>query len=138
MCKVLKNQHTKQDAKNIKVVIKLQSIVAIIAILIIMLNAPFAIKSTLYGSLVAIINTVFLYWRMQKAQTRTNETADASLKAVYRSAIERFILIGCLLAIGMVGVLKLSPVIVLISFIIGQLVFLLGVIIVRLDKNQIN
>lgn len=138
MCNVLKNQHTKQDAKIIKVVIKLQLIVAIIAILTITLSAPFAIKSTLYGSLVAIINTGFLYWRMQKAHTRTNVTAAASLKAVYRSAIERFILIGCLLAIGMVGVLKLSPLIVLISFIIGQLVFLLGVIFVRMDKNQIK
>ena len=101
----LKNQHIKQDAEIIKVVIKLQLIVAIIAILSIMLSAPFAVKSTLYGSLVAIINTGFLYWRIQKAHTDTNVTAGTSVKAVYRSAIERFILIGCLLAIGMVGVL---------------------------------
>lgn len=135
---MLNIQHAKQDAKIIKVVIKLQLIVAIIAIFMVMLNAPFAIKSAIYGSLVAIINTSFLYWRIQKARSLTNETAAASLKAVYRSAIERFILIGCLLAIGMVGALKLSPLIVLISFIIGQLVFLLGVIIARLDKSQIN
>ena len=128
----------KQDAEIIKVVIKLQLIVAIIAILAIMLSAPFAIKSTLYGSLVAIINTGFLYWRMQKAHIGTNVNAGASLKAVYRSAIERFILIGCLLAIGMVSGLKLSPLIVLMSFIIGQLVFLLGVIFVRMDKNKIK
>lgn len=131
-------QHKKQDAEKIKAVIKLQLIVVIIAILAIKLNLPHALKSTLYGSLVAISNSGFLYWRMRKASLKTNESAHESLKAVYRSGIERFVLTGCLLAIGMMGALKLSPIIVLMSFIIGQLVFLLGVIFIRTDKNKIK
>ncbi|ARU32758.1 hypothetical protein CAP31_14445 [Sulfuriferula sp. AH1] len=131
-------QHKKQDAEKIKAVIKLQLIVAIIAILAIKLNIPHAVKSTLYGSLVAISNSGFLYWRMRKASRKTNGSAQESLKAVYRSGIERFVLTACLLAIGMMGALKLSPIIVLMSFIIGQLMFLLGVIFIRTGKNKIK
>jgi len=135
---VITMQHKKQGAEVIRAVIRLQLIVAIISIIAIKLNIPVAFKSALYGSLVALLNSGFLYWRMQKASQITNQTAEASLKILYRSGIERFVLTGCLLAIGMIGALNLSPVIVLISFIIGQLVFLLGVIFIRTGKNNIK
>ncbi|MDR3391451.1 MAG: ATP synthase subunit I [Sulfuriferula sp.] len=131
-------QHKKQDTEIIKAVIKLQLIVAIIAMLAIEFNIPLAIKSALYGSMVAVINSSFLYWRMLKVNRSTDAPAEESLKALYWSAIERFILIGGLLAVGMLGVLKLSPLIVLVSFIIGQLVFLLGVIFIRTGRNKIK
>ena len=131
-------QHKKQDVEKIKAVIKLQLILVIIAILAIKLNIPHALKSTLYGSLIAVLNSGFLYWRMRKASRKINESAHESLRTLYRSGIDRFVLTGCLLAIGMMGVLKLSPVIVLMSFIIGQLVFLLGVIFLRTGKDKIK
>ncbi|MHB1676334.1 MAG: hypothetical protein ACYCSS_02185 [Sulfuriferula sp.] len=77
--------------------------------------------------MVALLNTVFLYWRMRKAASSQLKTADDSLRQVQRAGLERFMLIAAMLAIGMSGKLRLMPVTVLISFIIGQLVFLLGV-----------
>ncbi len=131
-------KHKKEDAKIIKAVIKLQLIVAIIALVIVSVIYASAIKSVLFGSLVAVLNSGFLYWRMRKAESGTIKTAEASLKLLYRSGIERFVLTACLLAIGMMAALKLSPLIMLISFIIGQLVFLLGVVVTRTSENNIK
>ena len=131
-------QHKDQAAQEIKVVIKLQLIVVSIAMITIALSYPHVVKSALYGSLVALLNAAFLYWRIKKANQKLVDTPEASLKLVYRSGIERFVLIGCLLAIGMDSELKLSPLVVLISFIIGQLVFLLGVVSMRSSKNNIK
>ena len=131
-------QHNEQDTQIVKAVIKLQLIAIIIALMAIKLAYPDAVKSVLYGGLVALFNTGFLYWRMRKANLNTVDTPEHSLKLVYRSGIERFVLTGCLLAIGMTSVLKLLPLVMLISFIIGQLVFLLGAVILPSGKNNIK
>lgn len=131
-------EHKEQAGQVIKTVIKLQLIVVSIATMIIAVNYPYMVKSTIYGGMIAILNTGFLYWRMQKSNRQIVTTPEENLKVVYRSGIERFVLTGCLLAIGMSSALKLSPLVMLISFIIGQLVFLLGAVAVRTGKNNIK
>ena len=116
-----------QDTGTIKAVIKLQFAVIIIAMIAIKVLAPATFKSALYGSMVAWLNTGFLYWRMRRAYRNSNDNAKISLKLVQRSGLERFLLVGLLLAIGMTDALKLMPQVVLISFIGGQIMFLLGV-----------
>lgn len=120
-------QSPEQDTAIIKTVIKWQLVVFVGAIITIKWAAPTAFKSVTYGSMVALLNSGFLYWRMRRAALSLVITAENSLKQVQRAGVERFLLVGGMLAIGMAGRLKLSPITVLISFIMGQLVFLLGV-----------
>ena len=120
-------QSHEPDTAIIKHVIKLQILVVVILMITIKWVFPAALKSVLYGGSVAVLNSGFLYWRMRQACLTPVTTAQKSLKQVQQSALERFLLIGIMLAVGMVGKLKLLPITVLISFIIGQLVFLLVV-----------
>ena len=115
------------DTEIIKHVIKLQILLVVISIITIKWVLPAAMKSVLYGGCVAILNSGFLYWRMRQACLTQATTAAQSLKQVQRAGLERFLLVGVMLAAGMLGKLKLLPVTVLLSFIIGQLVFLLVV-----------
>lgn len=130
--------HHKMEANVICSVIKLQLILVTVAMVAIELIFPFAIKSVLFGSLIALLNSGFLYWRMQKANYSSDITAQRSLHMAYRSAIERFVLTAGLLAVGMVGVLTLMPIVVLISFTVGQMVFLLGVVMLRTPEIKIK
>ncbi len=119
-------QLPKQDTTIIKNVIKWQLILLLGAIAVIKFMAPGILKSVLYGSMIAVWNTGFLYWRMRKAESHPADTAKSSLKQMRRAALERFLLIAVLLAIGMSGKLRLMPSMVLASFMTGQLIFLLG------------
>lgn len=119
-------QDSKRDAKIIKNVIKLQIILFIAGIAAIKFVVPGILKSALYGSMIALLNTGFLYWRMRKAESNPSSTANDSLKQVQRTALERFLLIAVMLALGMTGTLRLMPAVVLTSFVTGQLIFLLG------------
>lgn len=120
-------QNPEQDTEIIKTVIKWQLIVFIIIAMAIKLVVPTAFKSAMYGSLVALLNSSFLYWRMRQAHRATGDSAAACLRRVQRAAMERFVLIAFLLAVGMSTALRLLPLAVLASFLIGQLAFLLGV-----------
>ncbi len=121
-------QDPKHDARIINYIIKLQLILFIAGVAVIKFVVPGILKSVLYGSLIALTNTGFLYWRMRKAASNPTITAHGSLKQVQRAALERFLLIAVLLAVGMSGKLRLMPVMVLTSFITGQLIFLLGAV----------
>lgn len=132
------NRDPKTEVDIIGSVIKLQLMLVMIAMVAIELISPIAIKSVLFGSLVALSNSGFLYWRMRKANYSSDLTAEQSLHMAYRSGIERFVLISVLLAVGMVAGLNLIPIVVLISFVIGQIVFLLGVVIVRTTEIKIK
>ncbi len=119
-------QDPTQDAKIIKNIIKLQLILFIAGIAAIKFVEPGILKSVLYGSMVALLNTGFLYWRMRKAESNPCNTANGSLKQVQRAALERFVLIAIMLAVGMSARLGLMPLMLLTGFATGQLIFLLG------------
>lgn len=85
--------------------------------------APIGIWSVAYGGGVAIFATLFLLWRHASGARTAEFGAGHVLQQAYRTAFERFVLVACLLAIGM-GILKLAPLWVLAGFVSGQAAWL--------------
>jgi ATP synthase protein I len=84
----------------------------------------FAALSAGYGWLVAMLNVLVLLWRRHRADTGRALSAGQSLWVLYRTALERFVLVGLLFAMGMGG-LKLAPLPLLTGFLVGQLALVL-------------
>jgi ATP synthase protein I len=73
-----------------------------------------------FGGLMAATNAGLLYWRRWRADTGRALSAAESLRVLYRSALERFVVIALLFALGL-GVWRLAPLAVLAGFMAGQL-----------------
>jgi hypothetical protein len=85
---------------------------------------PVAVKGVLYGGLVAIANSLLLYWRMRSAIRKFELNAERILRSGFRSSLERFLLAGVLLWIGM-GPMNIAPLPVIAGFIAGQLTYII-------------
>ena len=85
---------------------------------------PPAAKSLVYGSCVALMSTLFLAWRLKRGERQENLGAEWALRQAYRTAIERFVWVAVMLAVGF-GLLKLAPLWVLAGFVVGQAAWLL-------------
>lgn len=100
--------------------VSLQAAVAILsAVLVFFLMGPLAAKAAFYGAMAALANTVFLLWRMRQGGQTPHLDAHRHLRMFYRSSLERFFVVGLLLAAGM-GPLELLPLAVLGGFVLGQ------------------
>lgn len=95
-------------------------------------NLP-AVKSFVYGSIVAIIGALFLAWRYR--QGLEHSEAEWVLRHAYKTAIERFIWTIFLLALGF-KLLGLTPVWLLAGFVVGQAAWLLAPIWMRLRTQN--
>lgn len=82
--------------------------------------------AVIFGGLVALANSVLLAWRMRAAKRRVNTVVQQDLRMLYRTGMERFVLVVALLALGM-GVLKLGSPALIAGFVLGQLAWLIGV-----------
>ncbi len=82
--------------------------------------------AVIFGGLVALANSVLLAWRMRAAKRLINTDAQQELRMLYRTGMERFVLVVVFLALGM-GVLKLDPLVLIAGFVLGQLAWLVGV-----------
>jgi len=97
---------------------------------------PPAAKSFAYGSCVALIGALFLAWRLRQVEKESNPKADSSLRHAYGAAIERFVWVILLLAMGF-KLLKLAPLWVLVGFVVGQSAWLVVPVWIRLrTKND--
>jgi ATP synthase protein I len=72
-----------------------------------------------YGGTVALANTLFLVWRMRQGEQQLDANVSRQLLSFYRSSLERFVIVGLLLATGM-GVLHLAGLPLLAGFVFGQ------------------
>jgi len=86
--------------------------------------SPPAAKSLVYGSCIALMSTVFLAWRLRQGERQASLGAEWALRQAYRTAIERFVWVAVMLAVGF-GLLKLAPLWVLAGFVVGQAAWLL-------------
>jgi len=68
-------------------------------------------------------NVLLLEWRRGRADRGRALSAGESLRLLYRTALERFVLVALLFAVAL-GVLQLAPVAVITGFIVGQLALL--------------
>jgi len=94
---------------------------------------PLAATSIAFGGCVVVLGTLFLAWRFVVGERREHQGAEWILRHAYRTAIERFMLIGFLLAVGF-ELLRLAPFWMLAGFICGQLAWLAVPVWMRLKK----
>ena len=85
---------------------------------------PPAAKSLVYGSCIAMVSTLFLAWRLKQGEHRESLGAEWALRQAYRTAIERYVWTGVMLAVGF-GLLRLAPLWMLAGFVVGQAAWLL-------------
>ena len=75
--------------------------------------------AALFGGLIALVNVHMLCWRRRQARAARGLDARASLRALYRSALERFFLVAALFAVAL-GMLNLEPLGLFGGFLSGQ------------------
>ena len=77
------------------------------------------------GGVIAMTHTLLLEWRRACADSGPALSGTESLRLLYRTALERFVLVVLLFAL-MLGVLKLDPLALITGFIVGQLALVAG------------
>ena len=80
-------------------------------------------KAAWFGAFIATTNTLLIAWRMRPNNKMPGK--PASLNEFIRSWLERYLVVGVLLALGL-GWLKLLPLGLLSGFILGQLIWILA------------
>lgn len=81
---------------------------------------PSAGVAALYGGGGALANTGLLLWRLKRGERDYHCDAGRHLRTFFRSSLERFIVVGSWLALGL-GVFELAPQPMLAGFIIALL-----------------
>lgn len=80
-----------------------------------------------FGSFIAVANTLLIVWRMRRSRNKDRARGELGaqqyLKQFYRSWLERYLVVGALLAMGLGG-LKLMPLGLLAGFILGQVIWI--------------
>ena len=112
----------------------LQGVIVIIAAAVTYKVAdPSAVKSIVYGNIVALISSLLLVWRHKQGQKLLEP--EWVLRHAYKTSIERFIWIIFLLVIGF-ELLELPPLWLLAGFVVGQVVWLLAPVWMRLRMQN--
>ena len=108
-------------ARDVRILVALQlALVAITSTVFFIVYGGFQAGSAGFGGLVAASNIGLLLWRRHGADTGRALGAGASLRLMYRSALERFVVIALLFALGL-GIWRLDPLAALAGFVTGQL-----------------
>lgn len=95
----------------------LQSGLALVAMgLSVLLVGDKAGIAALYGSAVAITNTIMLGSRIIRASRMTESSPQKGMALIYLSAVMRFVFLLVALGLGM-GYLKLEPAVLALSFV---------------------
>jgi ATP synthase protein I len=117
-----------------------QRLIAVQLILMALLSAVFYTRSGVvvagsvwFGGMIATLNALLLLWRRRRADSGPAMGAGQSLRLLYRTALQRFVLVTLLFALGL-GVLKLDPFALLSGFVAG----LLALILMGMKGNSAN
>ncbi|OYY95383.1 MAG: hypothetical protein B7Y41_02450 [Hydrogenophilales bacterium 28-61-23] len=105
------------------------AIVSVTASSWLLMDATFA-QAIGYGTVVALVNSGMLVRRWYVGLYDYHCDAPRHLKSFHRSSMERFFVVGILLALGL-AVFKLMPSAMLLGFIVGQLAWIVANILAR-------
>jgi len=94
-------------------------LIAVTAVIFFMIYGGFQAGSAAFGGICASANCLLLEWRRYQADRGQALSAAQSMRLLYRTALERFVLVGVLFALGL-GVWRLDPLALLTGFIVGQ------------------
>ncbi len=98
---------------------------------------PQAAQSVAYGSSISLVGALFLTWRYRQGARHKSLDAEWQVRQAYRTAVERFVGMTLLLAIGF-GLLRLAPLWMLAGFIAGQLAWLVIPVWIGLDWTRLK
>ena len=108
------------SARGIRKLAMLQLLLlAATSVVFFMIYGVFQAVSAGCGGLIAMTNVLLLEWRRRRADSGRALSAGESLRLLYRTALERFVLIALLFALAL-GVLQLDAVALISGFIMGQ------------------
>ncbi len=99
-------------------------LVFLTSVVFLLVFGGFQAGSTCFGGAMALVNVLLLEWRRYQSDKGRVINARQSLLVLYRSALERMLLVALLFALGL-GVLSLDPLALLSGFIVGQMALLL-------------
>jgi len=101
-----------------------QGLIVLAGVMLAYLHGGFiAAGAAMFGGLVAVANAGLLMWRMRSAGLSEHASAQRVLWRVYRTGLERFALVGMLLALGMV-LFEQDRSAVVAGLVLGQLAWL--------------
>ena len=108
-------------ASSVRKLVMLQLLLtAVTSVVFFLFYGGFQAGSVWFGGAIACANGLLLEWRRQRADSGRALTAGESIRVLYRTALERFVLVALLFAVGLGG-LQLDPPALLTGFIMGQL-----------------
>jgi ATP synthase protein I len=112
-------------------VVGMQAVIILIgAVACLVLRGGVVGEAMLAGGVVALTNTMLLAWRMRDDPRSEDRSAQVHLWMFYRSSLERFFVVGSLLAAGM-GPLGFKPLPMLAGFVLGQLALIVSTLLTR-------
>lgn len=99
-------------------------LVFLTSVVFLLVSGGFQAGSAGFGGAIALANVLLLEWRRYRTDKGRAIDARQSLLVLYRSALERLLLVALLFALGL-GALGLDPLALLTGFVTGQLALLL-------------
>ena len=112
-------------ATKAKWVISTQLIVSIIVAVAFLTKGTWESLAAVYGGLVSICISLLLLRGIQRANAAAKVDPGKSMRILYVGAVQRFVLVLGLIALGM-AFFKLDPVAIIIGFALAQAGYLLG------------
>ena len=97
----------------------LLALVTVTSVVFFTLGNALQAGSVWFGGAIATANLLLLEWRRRAADRGPALSAAASLRLLYRTALERFVLAGTRFTLAL-GVRRLDPLALLTGFIVGQ------------------
>lgn len=107
-------------------------LVVVMAILAWLWQGAEVAVAALYGGSAALANVGLLVWRWRRGRYDYHCDGGRHLRQFHRSSLERFFLVGVVLALGMYG-LKLDPLPMLLGFIVGQVAWIISAATLKTD-----
>ena len=106
-------------------VISTQLIISIIIALFFLMKGTWEAVAALYGGFASLCITVLLLWGIKRATEAAKHDPGKSMKILYIGAVQRFVLVLGLLAMG-IAAFKLDPIAICTGFALAQLSYLIG------------
>ena len=114
-----------QLAAKTKTVASLQIITSIILAVLFLMQGVWESVSALYGGFASVLTALLLSRGIQRAGEAAIHDAKQSMKILYVGAVQRFLLVIGLLALGL-ALLKLDPIAMCVGFGIAQISFVMS------------
>ena len=106
-------------------VISTQLIISVIVATVFLIKGTWEFTAALYGGFASICITMLLLWGIKRATEAAKENPGKSMRILYVGAVQRFLLVIGLLAMG-IALFKLDPIAMCVGFALAQLSYLIG------------